>query len=202
MFTSDPTVISSVNSALYALTALIFALLIVIFIVREVLRRKGEAGDEDEGKQRVPVDYNYTEPGNPEYKPYTIEKDYSVGILGSVDLREIGFIAGLVFFLLAELMAVHATNLLSKKFTSTIFYSEVIDQVIYAQFFIILYFYIFSHVYLTNPPPVLFRGVFLTLFSVTILGCLTAGFMFSWLSTTLKIVGGFCVVMIFILMGM
>ena len=170
--------------------------------MREVLRRKGEAGDEDEGKQRVPVDYNYTEPGNSEYKPYTIEKDYSVGILGSVDLREIGFIAGLVFFLLAELMAVHATNLLSKKFTSTIFYSEVIDQVIYAQFFIILYFYIFSHVYLTNPPPVLFRGVFLTLFSVTILGCLTAGFMFSWLSTTLKVVGGFCVVMIFILMGM
>lgn len=57
----------------------------------------------------------------------------------------------MVFFIVSELLSVHAVNILRVDFASTTFYSSSIDQVIYSQFSNILLFYLYSHAYLANP---------------------------------------------------
>jgi hypothetical protein len=68
--------------------------------------------------------------------------------LAHIDLRDIGYVAGLIFFVFSEVLSVHAVNLLRVDYATTTFYSPSISQIIVSQFFIVALFYIYTHCYL------------------------------------------------------
>ena len=119
-FTTDTQVVTIVNYIMVVIIigAVIFAL--IFFIVTEVRKHKIE---KDEDKARVPVDYTYHEEGDPEYIPYQISQEYGVGYLTVIDLRDIGYVAGVIFFIFSEVLSIHAVNLLRVDFANTVFYS-------------------------------------------------------------------------------
>ena len=69
-FTTDAQTISSLNYTLISIISLALITALIAFIVLEV--RKHKIDKEDKGK--VPVDYNYHEDGDPEYKYYEVKK--------------------------------------------------------------------------------------------------------------------------------
>lgn len=84
--------------------------------------------------------------------------------------------AGLVFFIVSELLSIHAVNMLRTEFSSTAFYSSSINQIIYSQFSNILIFYLYTHTYLTNPEGNVARNLYLALFILIAIGTLVAVF--------------------------
>lgn len=108
----------------------------------------------------------------------------------------------MIFFLGSELMTIYAVNELNTTFASTTFYSSIIHQVIYCQFYINLIFYIYSHMYLANPEGRFIKYLFVTYFVITSVVFLTMGYLVDSGSTALKIVGGFSLLMILIVISL
>ena len=63
-------------------------------------------------------------------------------------------------------------------------------------------FYLYTHVYLANPEGNHARNLFFILFVVIALSTLISGFIVTEGSTTLKIVGGFSIVMVLVLIAL
>ena len=53
-----------------------------------------------------------------------------MSFLANIDLREIGYVAGLIFFVISEVLSIHAVNVLRVDFATKIFYSEGFSMVI------------------------------------------------------------------------
>ena len=122
-----------------------------------------------------------------------------MSFLVDIDLREIGYVAGLIFFVISEVLSIHAVNLLRVDYATKVFYSESIKDIIYSQFAIIFMFYIYSHFYLAVRNGEYLRIFFFAVFAIVGLFCLVFGFFVTTGSTTLKIIGGFSVAMLFVL---
>ena len=93
-------------------------------------------------------------------------------------------------------MTVHAINKLNTTYADTTFYSGTINQVIYSQFYLVLIFYIFSHIYLASTAEYA-KYFFILYFLLTSILFVVFSF-YSSSSTMWKIMGGFSLVMILI----
>lgn len=132
-----------------------------------------------------------------------MKQDYGVGHLAGIDLREIGYMAGLTFFVVSELLSIHAVNLLNTSLSGTVFYSPSIRKLIYSQFSNILLFYLFTHCYMAYPEGYTVRNIFLVVFLTASISTLALAFKLEGAAeTTLKIVGGFSMVMVVVLVGL
>jgi hypothetical protein len=124
-----------------------------------------------------------------------------VAQVSNVDLRESGYIFCMLFFLISELMTIHAVNQLNTTFASTVFYSSIINQVIYSQFYLIFIFYIYSHSYLASTSDIV-AYFFIPFFILTTILFLFVGYYYATGSTSFRIIGGFSFVMIFIVIAL
>lgn len=118
-----------------------------------------------------------------------------------MDLRDPGYIICLIFFLVSELMAIHATNDLKTTFANSTLYSSIINQVIYSQAYIALIFYIYSHSYLASTSD-LVPYFFVPYFVLTAILFIFSGLYFTTISSTLKIIGGFSLVMALVVIAL
>jgi hypothetical protein len=200
IFTSDAQATSVINYICLVVILGATLMALILFIVWEVRKHLGERKEEE--KVKVPVDYSYSEEGNPEYVPYQVLQEYSVSHLTDIDLRDIGYMAGLCFFIFSECLSIHAVNLLRVDFAATVFYSSSISQIIYAQFAIILMFYLYTHCYLAVRDSQYLKFLFVAIFLAVALLCLVLGFLISVGTTTFKCVGGFAVAMLVILVAL
>lgn len=97
-------------------------------------------------------------------------------------------------------MTIHAINQLNTTFANTTFYSSSIKQVIYSQFYTVLIFYIYSHSFLATKSDTV-KYFFLPYFLLTSILFIFAGYALNTGTTTLKIIGGFSFIMVFIVMA-
>lgn len=93
-------------------------------------------------------------------------------------------------------MTVHAINKLNTTYSNTTFYSGVIHQVIYSQFYLVLIFYIFGHTYMASTGEFTKYFFIPYFFSTSILFFVVS--FYSSSSTMWKIMGGFSLVMVLI----
>jgi hypothetical protein len=103
----------------------------------------------------------------------------------------------MILFLISEIMTVHAINMLNTQFSNTTFYSGVIHQVIYSQFYLVLIFYIFGHAYMASSGEFA-KYFFIPYFFSTSILFFVVSFYSSSASTMWKIMGGFSLVMVLI----
>lgn len=106
------------------------------------------------------------------------------------------------FFIFSELLSIHAINLLNNQFSSTLFYSSSINQIIYSSFTNILVFYLYTHCFLANPDGNVVRNIFFVIFAILAVGCFVVVYMTNYGSTTFKIIGGFNIIMIALLIAL
>jgi len=134
------------------------------------------------------------------YKPYKKLSTFTLQWLSELNLLEYGIFLNILFYLVSNTIVFFSLNQLVHNYTASYFFSDVIYELTYSEFFMLFVFFAYCHYFMsTNNDNWDFWMLIAWL--TTGITSLLLGYLLPFIPYTFRIFGGFCLIMFAIAIG-